>query len=212
MPSSNPFLQGKKLISSAKPKPINKPEAEDDDYWFGKALMVNGVLFLNSEVNDDNILPLCQSILEYSLLAPECRPDHITLFINSPGGYMSSAYQLIDSIKGSTIPIVTIGTGQVASAGVMILMAGAKGHRMVTETCSIMSHQYSTGIGGKEHEVIAANKELSLDTARMLRHYQLCTKKSEKYIRKHLLTHSDCYLTPEEAVTHGIADNILKVY
>ena len=184
----------------------------DQNYWFGKNLLTNGVLFLMEEVDQESVFPLVASILEYNLMDPKDRPANLTLFINTPGGLVASAYHLIDSIRHSHIPVHTVGMGQVASAGVMILMSGAKGYRFISQTCSIMSHQYSSGVIGKEHEMVAAVKDVSLESARMMNHYRHCTKKSEKYIRKHLLQHSDCYLTPEEAVTHGIADNILNTY
>lgn len=184
----------------------------DDNYFFGKNLLTNGVLFLIGEVNEDNVTPLVASILEYNLMSENQQPDHITLFINSPGGLLCSAYHLIDTIKSSNIPVVTVGMGEVASAALMILMTGTKGHRLISENASIMSHQYSRGIGGKEHEIVAAAKEVSLDTQRIITHYRKCTKKSEAYIRKHLLPQSDCYLTPEEAVKHGVADQILNIY
>lgn len=210
MKNYNRYLLKRKLTSSN----IEVPETpkKQDDYWFGKNLVENGVMYLVGEVNDDAVHPLVCSLLEYNLMPPDNRPGHLTMFINSPGGYASSAYYLIDAIKQSNIPVTTIGMGEVASAGVMILMSGVKGGRFVSETCSIMSHQYSRGIGGKEHEIVAATKEVSLDTARMIKHYKKCTKKSEAYIRKHLLQQSDCYLTPEEAIQHGIADELIKIY
>lgn len=175
-------------------------------------MMLNGVLMLMGEVDDDSVQPIIQGIMEYNLMHPDDQPDHITLFVNTPGGMASSAYHLIDIMKQSPIPVHTIGVGEVASAGVMILMAGEKGNRFVTETTAIMSHQYSRGFGGKEHEIVAAAKEVSLDSARMLMHYKKCTKKTEAYIRRNLLQQSDCYLTPEEAVAHGICDEVVKTY
>ncbi len=181
-------------------------------YFFGKNMMLNGVLMLMGEVDDESVQPLIQGIMEYNLMHPDDQPDHITLFVNTPGGMASSAYHLIDIMKQSPIPIHTIGVGEVASAGVMILMAGSKGNRFVTETTAIMSHQYSRGIGGKEHEIVAAAKEVTLDSARMLMHYKKCTKKTEAYIRKNLLQSSDVFLTPEEAVQHGLCDEVIKTY
>lgn len=212
-------LSPNKRIVTRISKTVKQPPAQDQiievdngPYFFGKNLMLNGVLMLMDEVDDDSVQPIIQGIMEYNLMHPDDRPEHITLFINSPGGVASSAYHLIDIMKTSPLPVYTIGIGEVASAGVMILMAGEKGNRMVTETTSIMSHQYSRGIGGKEHEIVAAAKEVSLDSARMMLHYRKCTKKTEAYIRKHLLQQSDCYLTPEEAVNHGICDEVIKTY
>jgi ATP-dependent Clp protease protease subunit len=164
------------------------------------------------EVDDESVKPLVLSILEYNLMDEQDQPDHLTLFINTVGGSANSCYHLIDMIKQSPIPVHTIGNGCVASAGVLLLMAGEKGHRYVSETCSIMSHQYSGGMVGKEHELRAAAKDMEIESERMMLHYRKCTKKTENYIRKHLLQQSDCYLTPAEAVLHGICDEVLPTY
>lgn len=55
-------------------------------------------------------------------------------------------------------------------------------------------------------------KEFELSTERMLDHYKKCTGKTESYIRKNLLPESDMWLTPEEAIKHGIADKIIQTY
>jgi ATP-dependent Clp protease, protease subunit len=209
------------IRSSSLKKPSNttkiKPPIEitnepDNEYWFGKNLLQNGILYLMGDIDSDSVLPIIASIMEYNLLDDQDKPSHLTLFINSGGGYTSPAYHLIDSIKHSIIPVQTIGMGEVASAALMILMAGSKGKRFATETCSIMSHQYSAGLSGKEHEIYAGTKDMQMESNRMMVHYRKCTKKTEPYIRKHLLPQSDCYLTPEEALKHGLIDGILQTY
>ena len=75
-----------------------------------------------------------------------------------------------------------------------------------------MSHQYSWGSGGKEHELFAKIKQFEISSEKLMDHYKKCTGKSRKYIRKHLLPESDMWLTPDEAVTHGIADKVVETY
>ena len=99
-----------------------------------------------------------------------------------------------------------------ASCGCLTLMAGAKGHRYVTQNTSVMSHQYAWGSGGKEHELYGKIKEFEMSSKRMIDHYKKCTGKSEKYIRTHLLPETDQWLSPEEVVKHGIADKIVTTY
>jgi ATP-dependent Clp protease protease subunit len=178
----------------------------------GKLLTDNAILLLTRGFDQENIMPLVARIMEYNLLPVELQPKYITLVINSPGGSVHSAYHLIDVMKSSKIPVHTVGMGLVASCGVLTLMAGAKGHRKVTQNTSTMSHTYSWGSGGKEHELYAIQKEFELSSERMLSHYKKCTGKSEKYIRKHLLSPQDDWLTPEEVVKHGIADSVTETY
>jgi len=150
-------------------------------------------------------------IIEKNLIEKN-KPKVLKLLINSPGGDLNAAFALIDTIKGSRIPIYTYGLGLVASAGLMTFMAGQKGHRYITRNTSILSHQYSWGAIGKEHELMAAVKELDNTTVRVLEHYKRCTGLSEAHIKKFLLPPEDIWLTAEEAVKYKIADKVVDTY
>ena len=82
----------------------------------------------------------------------------------------------------------------------------------ITPNTSILSHQYSWGSVGKEHELFARVKEFELSTARMMEHYKKCTGLSEKKIREILLPAEDVWLSAKEAVKYGIADKIVSTY
>jgi ATP-dependent Clp protease, protease subunit len=140
------------------------------------------------------------------------RPKFIKALINSPGGDVSAAFSIIDTIKGSKIPIYTYGLGEIASCGLLMFIAGEKGHRYITRNTAILSHQYSWGSDGKEHELHARVKEFDNTRARILTHYKKCTGLSEKDINKYLLPSSDVWLTAKEAVKYGIADEIVDFY
>ena len=132
--------------------------------------------------------------------------------INSPGGEVHSAFALIDMMKGSKIPVRTVGLGMIASCGLLTFMSGEKGHRILTPNTSILSHQYSWGSYGKEHELFARVREFELSTERMIEHYKKCTGMDEAGIRKYLLPAKDVWLSAEEAVRYGIADEIRETY
>lgn len=138
----------------------------------------------------------------------EERPELLNLIITSPGGDLNAAFALIDVMRGSAIPIRTIGLGQIASAGLMIFIAGDKGHRMLTPNTSILSHQYSWGAFGKEHELFATVKEFDLTTKKMISHYKKCTGLSEAKIREILLPPQDMWLSPTEAKKLGLCDDV----
>ena len=176
----------------------------------GSYLRKEGVLFLSGPFDQETISPLVAQIMEYNLMEEEVQPENIKLIINSPGGSVAQCWQLVDAMKMSDIPIITIGQGLVASCGVVTLMAGDK--RLITHNTSVMSHVYSWGSKGKEGELKAIVKEFDLSSERMIAHYKKCTKKSEKYIRKNLLHPLDEWLTPEECLKHGIADEIVETY
>jgi ATP-dependent Clp protease protease subunit len=115
-------------------------------------------------------------------------------------------------MKSSSIPVKTVGLGMIASCGILTFMAGHKGSRILTPNTSILSHQYSWGSRGKEHELYAVMREFELSTERMLAHYKKCTGMNEKKIREVLLPPQDVWLSAEEAVKYGIADEIKRVY
>ena len=134
--------------------------------------------------NEESCGMAIRFILEKNVLPSKFKPKHLTIMINSPGGEVPHAFALIDVMKGSAIPVRTIGLGMIASCGVLTFMAGQKGHRIITPNTSILSHQYSWGSRGKEHELFAVVREFEMSTERMLTHYKKCTGLSEKKIRE----------------------------
>jgi ATP-dependent Clp protease protease subunit len=163
-------------------------------------------LLLMDEINSGVCKEAIQWIIETNYA--ETKPQIMNMMICSPGGDLASAFALIDVMRGSSIPIRTIGLGQIASAGLMIFIAGKKGQRILTENTSILSHQWSAGSGGKEHELFAAIKEFDLTTKRMIAHYKKCSKISEDDIRKYLLPPQDVWLDAKEAHKFGLCDEI----
>ena len=173
----------------------------------------NGVLFMDKEFNQENCMPLVKMIIEYNLMPKDKAPKTIHLYINSPGGLVDSCMHLIDTIKQSRIPVHTYGMGSIASCGVMLMMSGVKGHRYLTHNTAVMSHEFSGGQKGQYHDMLDSKKHMDWTNEKLLEHYIKCTGKTKTYIRKHLLApKTDHWLTPEEAVKHGIADKVIKTY
>lgn len=141
----------------------------------------------------------------------EERPDQLNLIITSPGGELSAAFAIIDAMRGSAIPIRTIGLGEIASAGLMIFIAGEKGTRLLTPNTSILSHQYSWGAFGKEHELFATVKQFDLTTKKMINHYKKCSGLTEAKIKELLLPPQDMWLSAMEAKKLGLCDEVKEL-
>jgi ATP-dependent Clp protease protease subunit len=171
----------------------------------------SGYWLLNEEIDPYSTGDAIKYIVERNVNLADQKTE-IRLLINSPGGDLACANALIDIMKGSKIPISTFGLGIIASAGLAIFIAGEKGRRFITPNTSILSHQFSWGSFGKEHELYARNKEFELTTQRMLAHYKKCTGMPEKKIKEILLPPHDVWLSAEEAVQYGIADKIVEWY
>ena len=190
----------------------NKAKSPPASRQPGELMWNAGIYYMADGFTFDSTKPIVQWIIEKNLLPSNERPKELTLVINSPGGSVHAAFALIDTMKGSAIPIKTVGLGLIASCGVLTFMAGTKGKRILTPNTSILSHQYSWGSSGKEHELFARVREFELSTERMIEHYKKCTGLSEKKIREILLPPEDKWLSAKEAVKYGIADKIVATY
>jgi len=187
------------------------PQAPSPPKQPGEHLRENGILFMDKEFNQENCMPVVRMIMEYNLMPEDKAPAIIHLYINSPGGFVDSCMHLIDIVKQSRIPVYTYGMGSIASCGVMLMMAGDKGNRYLTQNTAVMSHEFSGGTRGQYHDMVDAQTHMEWTNEKLLEHYIKCTGKNEKYIRKHMLApKTDHWLTPEEAVQHGIADHVVE--
>ena len=173
-------------------------------------LYASGIFLFVGGVDSDS----CREAIEFVLKqnTEKRKKKKLQFMICSPGGEMPPCFALIDIMKGSKIPIHTIGLGLIASCGLLLFISGEKGKRILTPNTSILSHQFSWGSHGKEHELFAQIKEFELSTKRMLDHYKKCTGLTEKDIRKHLLPPEDVWLSAKEAKKLGICDNVKSVY
>jgi ATP-dependent Clp protease protease subunit len=166
----------------------------------------SGIYLFMDSVNESSCKDLISFIFTKNLGNP--KPKHLQIVINSGGGDLNSAFAAIDVMNGSAIPVYTIGIGCVASAAFAIFISGKKGYRTLTPNTSIMSHQYTWGTYGKEHELFATVKEYELTTARMIAHYKRCTGLTEKKIRELLLPPQDVWLSAKQAKQLGICDKV----
>lgn len=189
--------------------PREQDHEYDDDLeegGVGRLLSSGTVNLLFGPINNSQAAQICAWILSMNMEKEP--PQELTLIINSPGGSAAAAFAIIEIMRASGIPVKTIAVGEICSAGLLIFMNGAKGSRIVTPTCSIMSHQFSTVIGGTFHELLNSHKELGFTHQRILDTYLKCTGLDEKTIKEVLLHPHDAWLTPTQAVEYGIADKI----
>jgi len=162
--------------------------------------------FLVGDINYENVMRTIQWIVyEHTQADP---PDHLTLYINSGGGDLYNSFALIDIMLTSSIPVYTVGMGNIMSAAALIFACGTKGHRYIAKHTGIMMHQFYSDMEGKEHELVAAMREFEFCRARvsdlLVNHCGI-----PKIISKEkLLQQSDVWLTAEEAIEVKLADKI----
>jgi len=184
-----------------------KPEPDEFFPTPAQALQDNGMYVFMGEVDNESVQPIIEWILHENYVVKKKKKE-LLLMICSEGGDMSAAFALIDVMFSSKIFIKTVGLGQIASAGLLIFLAGSPGRRTLTPNTSIMSHQYSWGSDGKHHELFATIKEFELTQKRMVAHYVSCTGLGEDEIKQHLLPPHDVYLSSDDALRLGICDNV----
>ena len=174
-------------------------------------LFLRGQHVFMGDVTQETMKPLIDWIISENYNKNNKKKE-LTLGICSPGGDLNACFALVDIMKGSKIPIRTIGMGMIASCGLLMFISGEKGRRVLTPNTSILSHQYSWGSYGKEHELFAQVKEYDLTTERIVNHYKKCTGLTEKDIRKYLLPPHDVWLSAKEAQDLGLCDSIKTTY
>lgn len=172
----------------------------------------SNVCFLNGPVDGDMTEYFTRFVLEKNLYEEKGKnkPNHLKVIINSPGGDVTECFAMIDIMNAYPIPVWTYGVGQICSAGLMLFIAGTHGKRHVFKNTSILSHQWSGGGEGKEHELKATEKEHKLLHKRIYNLYEGATGLSREQINEVLLSASDTWLSPTEAVKYGLADRIIS--
>ncbi len=120
-----------------------------DDHIYNR-LLKERIIFLGSDVRDDNANAICAQML---LLAAEDPEKDIWLYINSPGGSVTAGMAVFDTMQWVPNDVATVGMGMAASMGQFLLSAGTRGKRYATPHARVMMHQPSGGIGGTASDI-----------------------------------------------------------
>lgn len=166
----------------------------------------HGILYLTGAIT-----PALSETLSRHILLANLRARHkrLQLVVQSPGGDVAAGFALLDVMEWSGIPIHTVGLGQVGSIGILILMAGAKGERVITPRTSLLSHRMWWFGGGTHAEHMAARREEDRTHERIVDHYMRHTAlKTRDDVLKALLRENDVWLDAEEAVRFGVVDRV----
>lgn len=136
----------------------------------------------------------------------------ISLMVSTHGGTASDMFSILDvmdMVKERTCDIETFGIGKVMSAGVPILAAGTKGKRKVGRNCRIMLHNVMAGTGGTIFSMENELEEIKWVQERYIETLASYTKLTPSKIKKLLKAQRDVYISAEEAIKMGIADEII---
>lgn len=168
-------------------------------------LLRDRIVFLNGEVNDDVAEMLCAQLLFLEAENPE-KPIH--LYINSPGGAITSGLAIYDTMQYIRAPVHTLCLGTARSMGSFLLMAGESGHRMALPNASLHVHQPLGGFQGQASDILIHAEEMKRTKDRVIRLYaQHCGLSYEEVER---VLDRDRFMTADEAAAWGLIDRVLR--
>ncbi|MFC1789373.1 ATP-dependent Clp protease proteolytic subunit [Patescibacteria group bacterium] len=188
------------------PTVIEKSQHGERAYDIYSRLLKDRIIFLGSPIVDNVANSVIAQILFLTSQDPK---KEIQFYINSPGGVLTAALAIYDTMQYVKCPISTVCVGLAASAAAILLAAGTKGKRFSLPNAQILLHQVAvSGVGGQAVEIEIAAKQIVKLKERvnkiLAKHIGQPLERIEKD------TDRDFYLTADEAKTYGVVDEVIK--
>jgi ATP-dependent Clp protease protease subunit len=162
------------------------------------------IVFLGTPINDD----VANMIIAQLLFLEADNPGRdIHLYINSPGGNVSSGLAIYDTMQYLTAPVSTMCMGMAASMGALLLATGAKGKRSALPNSRVMIHQPSGGSQGTAADIEIAAREILYARNRL--NEILAKHTGQELTRIEEDVDRDRFMNPEEALAYGIIDTVV---
>jgi ATP-dependent Clp protease protease subunit len=175
-----------------------------DDH-LANQLLAQRIIFLGTEVNDESAQRVCSQLL---LLAAEDPHADISLYINSPGGSVSSGLAIYDTMRLIPNDVATVATGFAASMGQVLLTVGTRGKRYALPNARVMMHQPSAGIGGTTADIAIQAENLEHMKSVIERINAERTGQPRETIERD--SDRDRWFTAEQAMEYGMVDAIME--
>ena len=173
-----------------------------DDHIYNR-LLKERIIFLGSDVRDDNANAICAQLL---LLSAEDPESDIWLYINSPGGSVTAGMAIFDTMQWVPNDVATVAMGMAASMGQFLLSAGTPGKRYATPHARVMMHQPSGGIGGTASDIKIQAEQMLHIKKQMAELIAEHTGQSVEQIERD--SDRDRWFTAQEALEYGFVDHI----
>ena len=190
--------------STLVPMVIEQTSKGERSFDIFSRLLKERIIFLTGEVNDEVSSLVCAQLL---FLESENPKKDISLYINSPGGVITSGMAMYDTMKYISCDVATICIGQACSMGSFLLAGGTKGKRFSLPNSQIMIHQPSGGAQGQATEINIAAEHILKTRKKLNEILAANTGKPLETIERD--TERDNYMTAEEALKYGLIDGIM---
>ena len=185
------------------PTIIEKNNNSERAYDIYSRLLKDRIIILTGEINDNN----ANIVVAQLLYLDSLNHDDISLYINSPGGSITSGMAIYDTMNFIKSEVSTICIGMAASMGAFLLSSGKKGKRYCLPNSEVMIHQPLGGASGQATEIKIAAEHILKIKDKLNTILASNTNKDIKTIEND--TERDNYLSAEEALKYGIIDKIL---
>ena len=184
---------------------IERSSRGEKTYDVFSRLLMDRIVFLGAPINDD----VSNIVIAQLLFLDADNPDRdIYMYINSPGGVISSGMAIYDTMQFMRAPVNTICMGMAASMGSFLLAAGSPGKRKALPHSRIMMHQPSSGYQGSAADIEIQAKEVLYLRDQLNRLYAQHTKQALDTIEKDI--DRDRFMSAEEAKEYGLIDDIIS--
>ena len=191
------------IKSTLIPYVIEQSPRGERSYDIYSRLLNERIVFLGEEIND----AVANTVVAQLLYLESVDPDKdISLYINSPGGSVTSGLAILDTMNFIKCDVSTICLGECASMAAILLSAGTKGKRLALPNSMILIHQPSGGAQGQQTEIAIVADFMYKTRQRMNKILADNTGQSIETIQRD--TERDNYMTAEEALEYGIIDRI----
>ena len=186
------------------PTVIENTSRGERAYDIYSRLLKDRIIMLSGEINDDVANAIIAQLL--FLDAQDSEKD-IYLYINSPGGMITSGLAIMDTMNFVKADVQTIATGMAASMASVLLAAGEKGKRFALPNATVLIHQPLGGAQGQQTEIEIAAEEILKTRKKMNKILSDATGQSIETIQHD--TERDNYMTAQEAKDYGLIDHIM---
>ena len=193
------------FASSLIPMVVEQSNRGERAYDIYSRLLKERIIFLTGPVTDEVASVLIAQLL---FLESENPKKDIFMYINSPGGIVTSGLGVYDTMQYIKPNVSTLCVGQAASMGSLLLSAGTSGMRFALPNSRIMLHQPSGGFSGQATDIEIHAKEILEIKERLNKIYEKHTKQKVETIRKAL--ERDYFMTANEAKKFGVIDEIIN--
>jgi len=188
------------------PYVVEKVAGGERSYDIYSRLLKERIVFLNGEVNDPVSNSICAQLL---FLEAEDPNADISFYINSPGGTVTSGMAMYDTMQYIKPDVSTIVMGQAASMGSLLAQAGAAGKRFLLPRSRTMIHQPLGGASGQASDIQIRANEIMRMKKELTEIYVHHNSKGKTYDEFEAAMDRDNFMTAEEAVAFGLADEII---